>query len=221
MTEYQLMELVLLAAIAGYLIYKLYLVLGQSDSSAPKNKSGNVIPLRRSEKLKEKMKEHIKVKTNKPQNPLLKDLYEVDPSFDEIAFKKGAEKAFVMIVESFAKGDLKGIKPYLSKKVHDAFLSALEKRSKKGIVIETQVVSITSMDIVKASVSREVAKITLRIQSDQAITHRDAKGKDIYPDQDDIEQVTDQWTFQRKIDNPNPNWILESIEEMGTEKANG
>lgn len=217
MTDYQLMELVLLAAVAGYLIYRLYLVLGQSDNSSPLKKPGNVIPLRRSDK----MREHINVKTNKIPNPKLKELLQADPTFDEDFFKKGAQAAFVMIVESFAKGDLNKIKPYLSQKVYDTFATILEKRRSKGEQLEVQVITITDLTILKTSVSRNVAKITVQIQSDQAITHRDSKGHDLYPDQDEIDRVTDQWVFQRQIGSSSPNWILDSLGSANSEKANG
>ena len=218
MTEYQLMELIILAAIAGYLIYRLYLILGQSDeNSSALKKPGNVIPLRPVNKIRD----HVKVKTNKPINPKLADLMKADPSFDEDHFKQGVEAAFVMIVETFAKGQVKQIQPYVSKKVYDTFTRVLEKRAAKGHVHETHVVALTSLDIIKATVSRGYGKISVQINSDQATTIKDSTGKDLNPDEEQNDHVTDQWVFQRKIGSQDPKWVLESIEEAHTEKANG
>ena len=219
MSEYQLIELIFLAALAGYLIYRLYIVLGQSDEEGrgPGKKPGNVVPLRPAAA----MREEVKIKTNKPKNPALEEVLKADPSFDEEHFKQGAEYAFKMIVEAYAKGDIKDVKDFLSKKVYDAFSSVLEKRKSKGEVVETEVIAVETLDIVASSVSRGAVKITVQIESDQATTVKDSNGNDLYPEDDEIERASDRWTFRRRLDSTDPNWTLHEIHEVSDEKANG
>lgn len=219
MSEYQLIELVFLAALAGYLIYRLYSVLGQSDDDSPNTgkKNGNVVHLHPPSN---KIKEAIKVSTHKPSNAALKPLLKVDPTFDEGSFLQGVEVAFMMIVDAFSKEKLDEVQSFLSKKVYESFKATLLKRAQKGETYVTQVIGINSIKITEVSVSKGFAKITVQILSDQAITIQDKDGKDLYPENDEIESITDQWTFRRKINSDDPNWVLQEIHEVRDEKLN-
>lgn len=227
MSEYQLIELIGLAALAGYLIYRLYLVLGQSGDDSPhrtsekKAKGNNVVPL----KTTTKMREAIRVKTrgmtsSEPYaDPLFKEIQKTYPEFNPEDFQKGGENAFVLIVESFSKGDLDTIKAYISPEVHRIFLQALQKRQSKGEVHHVQVVKISLFKIVSVQIVKNTLALTVTIESEQAITIKDAQGQDLYPDQEDLDRVSDQWVFSRPLGSKNPNWTLEAIQPLADEKV--
>lgn len=218
MSESQLIELVFLAALAGYLIYRLYLVLGQSgDEPMKKSEKSKVVPLHPSSKIREE----IKVKTNIPPNPMLEELIRVNPHFDETKFKQGVEGAFVLIVETLAKGNIAKLKPYISKALQDKFTHITDSRKAKGETRETYVVAVNSIQILDVSIMKEIAYITVQIESDQATTIKDATGKDLYPDYEEIEHIIDQWKFMRPLDANEPVWVLQDIQDVSDIEAKG
>lgn len=227
MSEYQLMELIFLAVLAGYLIYRLYLVLGQSEGGEdlPRSKkTDNIIPLN----TVKRMREAVKIKTNPPCSKeapvqksagVFKDLQQVDPDFDQDHFQQGAEAAFVMIVESFAEGNLEKIKPYISAHVYGTFDKVVKKRLSRKESHKVQVVGIISLTVVAAQIVERMARLTVQIESDQATTITNAEGQDLHPEQNEIERVLDQWVFSRSLDSSDPNWVLEEIQTVSDEKA--
>ena len=84
-----------------------------------------------------------------------------DDGFDERQFLQGAKSAFAMIVEAFAKGDVDGLRPLLSRELYGGFASAIEAREKAGEIQETTIVTIRSADVVEASLENSVAKVTV------------------------------------------------------------
>ncbi|MEK7244431.1 MAG: Tim44/TimA family putative adaptor protein, partial [Pseudomonadota bacterium] len=59
-----------------------------------------------------------------------------DPSFDPEVFVKGAQGAFEAILEAFAKGELAGIKSFLSAEVLANFAQAVKAREEAGEKLE-------------------------------------------------------------------------------------
>ncbi len=51
------------------------------------------------------------------------------PVFDEASFKKGAEYAYEMIINAFAKGDKQSLKPLLTKKLYLDFEKIIDDRN--------------------------------------------------------------------------------------------
>lgn len=214
MSEYQVIELIFLAIVVGYILYRLYSVLGQNSDKSPMKRNGNVIPLRPKGIQDQDILDVEDEKTVPTEN--VRALLEKDPNFKVDTFLTGARQAFTMIVESFAAGNLKNIKPFISSKIYKAFQSSIEERDKKGEVVETIVVSIKLAEILASVVTKDVAEITVKFISNQATTVRDSNGNDLHPEHEDLEEVTDIWVFSRSLSSSNPNWQLESIYDVST-----
>ena len=96
-------DIILLAMIAGFIFLRLRNVLGKGADNFPvkpnfANKSRDDFSF---------VKE-VRAESNKPV-------------FDEASFKKGAEYAYEMIINAFAKGDKQSLKPLLTKKLYRYF----------------------------------------------------------------------------------------------------
>ena len=137
---------------------------------------------------------------------------EVDPHFDPRGFVDGASAAYEMIVNGYASGDRKTLKPLLSDEVYAGFEDAIEDREKRGETVESKFVSIDKADIEKAVLKKPVAHITVRFLSKLVSATRDKSGKVIDGDPSKVRSMTDVWTFARDLTSSNPNWKVVATE---------
>jgi predicted lipid-binding transport protein (Tim44 family) len=131
-----------------------------------------------------------------------------DSGFAPEGFIEGARAAFEMIVQAFAAGDLKSLKPLLSDAVFDQFRQAIKAREAAGQVLETTLVGIDSADIVEAELRDRNAVVTVSFRSEQVNVIRDRDGKVVDGDPTRVDRVTDIWTFSRSTRSRDPNWTL-------------
>jgi len=133
------------------------------------------------------------------------------PNFDTDRFLASAQRAFEMIVVSFAKGEVEILKPLLNSKMFKSFEKIIKQRKDDNITAETDFVGFSSVEIVKAEIDeKKNAKITVRFVSEQANVLRSGDGEIIEGDENFIQSVTDIWTFERNIESKSPNWLLVS-----------
>jgi len=135
-----------------------------------------------------------------------------DPHFDPRSFVDGARAAYEMIVNGYAKGDRKTLKPLLSSDVYAGFEDAITAREKKGETVESEFVSIDKSEIENAVLKDTMAHITVRFLSKLVSVTRDKSGKVIEGDQSKVRSMTDVWTFARDLTSPNPNWKVVATE---------
>jgi predicted lipid-binding transport protein (Tim44 family) len=131
----------------------------------------------------------------------------VDPSFDPAAFLDGAEKAFRMIVHAFAAGDRTTLKPLLGNDTWNAFDLAITEREKAGQTHITEVRAIHSVAVESAELVGTVATIGVKLVSDQVNMTQTQSGQ-VITGTDAVTEITDLWTFERDLAQPNPIWHL-------------
>ena len=132
---------------------------------------------------------------------------ELDRGFDPGKFLAGAEQAFRMIVAAFAGGDRVALRALLSDETYRAFEQAISAREKAG---ETQVSEIKSMQhlgIDAAELKGRTGSVTVRIVSDQISYTTDKDGRPL-TGTDAVTEITDLWTFERDLGQPDPTWRL-------------
>lgn len=211
----KLLELLFFMALAAFVAYRLYKVLGQEDDSNPMHKKGprinpnqsatdstsNVIDL---EPINDVMPANI---PKNVANTLVK-MKEVDPSFIIEHFMIGAKSAFEIILSSFAKGDKETLNDLVGKDVRDVFYASIEEREENQETLETTLVSVVSCDIHNATFSNNVAQITVKLVSKQISLLKNNQGAIISGNPSDVQRLEDFWTFERDLTSSNPNWIL-------------
>jgi len=139
-------------------------------------------------------------------------LAETDPSFTPRGFVEGANLAYEMVVEAFAKGDKQALKNLLSKEVFEGFSRAIDTRSSLGQRIESRFVGIDKTSIQQVSLAGRKASITMEFVSELISATYDKAGQVIDGDPKDIRKVTDVWTFERDVGSRDPNWKLVATE---------
>ncbi len=217
------LDILILAAVAAFIIFRLRGVLGRRTGNEPPPaepparaetgaSSDNVIALPERDAKAETVKG--KAKPKKPKKPLgplamgFEAIAGADPNFDPENFVAGAKSAFEMIVTSFAMGELGKIRAFLTKEVYENFADAVEQRLKAQETLETTVVGFQSATISAARMEDRNAFVTVRFVSEQINATRDAEGDVIAGDAETPVDVTDIWTFTRDTKSRDPNWAL-------------
>ena len=145
--------------------------------------------------------------------PGVRALLAADPGFDVARFLEGAKSAYRLILESFWKGDLAAMRPYVDDHVYQTFAAALEQRSKDGLVVDNRLIVIEQALIASVEMERSVALVTARFEADIAAVTRNAAGEVVAGSMSDAVQTRDRWTFRRDTASRDPNWLLVETDE--------
>lgn len=215
-------DLIVLAAIAIFILLRLRSVLGQKighDQPPPKIKealgedSERVIqigPKSSDKDIDEMLREALREPETIPEN--FKDsvaaVRAIDPSFSLKEFTKGAEAAFEMVVQAFAKDDRDTLKQLLSKELFQQFKDALDLRKKDDSFEEVTLLAILKTEPLSIETRKNTAVITLRFESEQVRVMRGKDGKIISGDPSAVQTADDEWTFERDLRSSNPNWTI-------------
>ncbi len=140
--------------------------------------------------------------------PGVRALLAADSTFDVARFLDGSKAAYRLVLEAFWKGDLEAMRPYVDNHVFETFASAVEQRSKDGLVLDNRLVAIDQAIIAGAEVDRSVALVTVRFEADIAAVTRNSAGEVVAGSLSDAVQTRDRWTFRRDIASRDPNWLL-------------
>lgn len=151
----------------------------------------------------------------------LQELMRNDPSFDPRTFVEGAKDAFVMIVEAFAKGDLRTLKELLSPGVYKAFSYAIDDRRNKGESVQTEIHAVRTAELLDVTHIDRMVFIKIRFIADETCVIKDREGTILSGNPDKITTMNDVWTFGRELKSKDPTWFLyetadDEIEEHKT-----
>jgi predicted lipid-binding transport protein (Tim44 family) len=144
--------------------------------------------------------------------PGLTQIKLADANFDEAQFLAGARGAFEMIVQAFAAGERRTLKPLLAPDVYENFTSAMDEREKRHEKLETTLVGIRDAEIIDASLEQKTASVTVKFISEQINVTRDQEGGVVDGDPSHVARITDLWTFSRNTRSRDPNWGLVATE---------
>ena len=207
---FQLLDILIFAVIAGFLVIRLRSVLGRRtgnerprdpNAAAPLGLGRAPIALPTRPRL-------AAVAATELGDPALASLAAADPAFDRAGFLVGARSAFEIVVTAFAKGDVAALKPLLSPDVYRGFADAIDARLKAKETLDTKITAIKSAEILESKVEGETALVTVKFVSDQIIVVRGMDHAVLEGDPDRAAEKTDLWTFSRPVRSQDPNWTL-------------
>ena len=145
--------------------------------------------------------------------PGIRALLAADATFDVARFLEGSKSAYRLILESFWKGDLEAMRPFVDAHVYQTFADAVEQRSKDGLVLDNRLVAIEQAVIASSELTGSVALVTVRFEADIAAVTRNAAGDVVAGSLSDAVQTRDRWTFRRDVAQRDPNWLLVETDE--------
>jgi predicted lipid-binding transport protein (Tim44 family) len=208
---FQYLDILLFAGIAGFLIVRLWSVLGRrTGHERPRD---TMLPRTPIEPRPAPVVDPVVALPPRgvaaPADAGgLARLKSVDRSFDEAGFLKGARAAFEIIVNAFAKGDTAALQPLLSESVYASFAEAIRQRLATHETLETNLISIKTVEIAGTEIDSETAFVTVKFVSDQTNVTRASDGSIVDGTPDQVIEKTDLWTFARTIRSRDPNWTL-------------
>ena len=203
--------LLFFAGVAAFVIFRLISVMGTRTGHEQNHDLEAVqraASARASEELRDDPAADDDAAPPKPVSTNARVLRDADPQFDEAEFLGGARGAYEMIVEAFASGDLKSIRPYLNDSVYAAFKGAVTDRDAAGYTSDLKFVGIEHAAITESAVENDALVAIIEFTSNQVRVTRDKDGEVVDGDPNRIDLVKDRWKFSRKRNSNDPNWTL-------------
>jgi predicted lipid-binding transport protein (Tim44 family) len=203
--------LLFFAGVTAFVIFRLISVMGTRtghEQSHDLEAVRRAASSRADDPQREERDERATPEPPKPVSTNARVLREADPYFDEAAFLEGARGAYEMIVEAFASGDLKSIRPYLNDSVYGAFKGAVVDRDGAGYASDLKFVGIERASIIESSVEDDTMSAVVEFSSNQVRVTRNKDGDVVDGDANRIDLIKDRWTFSRKRASGDPNWML-------------
>lgn len=211
-----LLQLLVLAGIAIFLILRLRNVLGTREGfeKPPLQRPGEASPAeRRGFEVIEggpdrDITDHVEEGSDAAE--ALAEMKRVEPSFSLSEFLQGARGAYEMILMGFERGDLAAIKPFLSEEVYETFAEVVEAREAQGLTIEAEFAGIREMSVADAEFDKgtNMAEVSVRFIGELTSVVRDSAGDIVEGSATKPKRQKDVWTFARKMGADDPNWQL-------------
>ena len=196
------LDILIFGVIAIFLIFRLKNILGTKTGFEETNinkkstdeEYSNVVTL--------------KSKVGDLEDIELTKILKVDPNFSVVDFLSGSKTFFEMVLKSFVDGNLDNIKNFTKDSVLQSFKSAINERDKEQETLIIDLRSIQKNEIISSKISKSSIKISVIFESLQVRALSDKNGKIIDGDSEKEILVKDEWVFERKINQNNPNWTL-------------
>lgn len=151
----------------------------------------------------------------------LMDIARADRTFDTLNFLRGAQDAFVMIVEAFAQGDRDTLRPLLAEPVFKAFAQVITERETTGQKASVEIHAVRKSEIVAARMERRDAFVTVRFVADETNVLRDSTDMILHGNPERVTETIDVWTFVRDTKSRTPGWLLiETNDEDAAQQSN-
>ncbi|MBI3437976.1 MAG: Tim44 domain-containing protein [Proteobacteria bacterium] len=189
-------EIVVLAFVAGFVLFRLYATLGRRTGS-----ERPAVPLAAQGLLPQGVATPAPLPQAFADNPAsagVMAIVRADPSFDIAHFMNGAKGAYEIIVGAFAKGDRDALRNLLTPRVFDTYVAAISAREAKGEA-GPELVRLRSADLAGAELAGDTARVTVKFESELA------EGAD------GVRDAHERWTFERAIRSADPNWRLARV----------
>lgn len=209
-----LIQLLVLAGIAVFLILRLRSVLGTREGfeKPPLPTQPSSGPRRDFEVIEGgpdlDITDHVEA--DSPQAEALAAMKRIEPEFSVTDFIGGARGAYEMIVMGFERGELDDIQPILAEDVFDAFVDVVASREDQGLTVEAEFIGIRETRIVDATFDKDTqrAEVTMRFVGELTSAVRDKGGDIIEGSLTSARKQKDTWTFAREMGSADPNWQL-------------
>ncbi|MGB7244562.1 MAG: Tim44/TimA family putative adaptor protein [Sulfitobacter sp.] len=219
MSSSPLIQLLVLAAIAVFLILRLKNVLGTREgfekppAIGPAGKPANGRDFEVIQGGPDlDITDHVDADSDAAK--ALAAMKRLEPSFNVSDFLQGARGAYEMIVVGYEKGDLSDIQPFLAEDIYETFVDGVAAREDQGLTIECDFIGVREMELVDATLNPDTneGELTMRFVAELKSAVRDSGGDIIEGSTTEVKKQKDTWAFARKMGSDDPNWLLVSTD---------
>jgi len=218
----QLIEFIILFAIAAFVLYRLKSVIGTRTGYEPPSE-GMQGPGRESEhgarspqeEEEDELEASAAESLSAEARSALSDIRRVEGDFSLQEFLHGARSAYEMILTAYEEGDRATLQDLLTPDVYQAFEGVIRQREEQGLTVESRFIGVRDIKVEKIVFDQETneADLTLRFVGEMIVAVRDSENRVVEGDPNEIRRQTDVWTFSRVMGSPNPNWLLSATGE--------
>lgn len=201
----QALPLIILAGLAGIVLYQLYAVLGRRVGRQPEDTAAPVTaaPLERATDAATPG-----VADDGVQLTGLAAVKASDPAFDLGGFLVGAKSAYQMIVKAFAAGDRTQLRNLLAPSVMAGFDAAIAQREAENRTESVEFRQPPRADLERAEVlGADLARLTVRFLAEFRSRTTGPEGEGV-----EDRRTAELWTFERRLSSRDPNWMLVHVD---------
>jgi predicted lipid-binding transport protein (Tim44 family) len=202
------MEIVFFAVVAALVLGRLYQVLGQNRGAEPppirQPRFGSAETPGETVQGGDALEDGGKVLTfpardyDGPGAIGLKAIAAAQRGFNTESFLDGAKSAYEMIVTAYGAGDEETLKGLVDADVFEAYKTSMDERRETGAA-KIEVIRLSEAKIVEAELDGKIARIEVAFSSDLA------------DGGDGLRAADEVWTFERRVDARDPNWLLSAV----------
>ncbi|WP_420014131.1 Tim44/TimA family putative adaptor protein [Tateyamaria sp.] len=214
-----LIQLLVLAAIAVFLILRLKNVLGTREGfeqppaprpAAPRSTRPDLEVIEGGPDLD--ITDHVDEDSDAAK--ALAAMKRAEPSFHVADFLAGARGAYEMIVMGYEQGNLAEIQPFLSEDIYESFVDGVAAREDQGLTIEAEFMGVRELKLVDATFDEDTreGELTIRFVAELTSAVRDQGGDIIEGSLSEVKRQKDTWSFARTMGADDPNWLLVSTD---------
>lgn len=193
-------ELIILAAVAVFVISRLYSVLGQRTGSEPApRRRPTAAPAPVAGRREEVDRPRPRAAFTGPAAAGLEAIAAADPDFSPEDFIAGARRAYEIIVGAYADADKDRLRPLLDDDVYQAFCEGIDAR-KAERAEPMRLLRFRTGRIAAASSDPDgYSRISVFFEADLS-------------DGETLRKARETWTFKRPTQNAeDPNWVLDEV----------
>mmetsp|Transcript_18535 Transcript_18535/g.30423 ORF Transcript_18535/g.30423 Transcript_18535/m.30423 type:complete len:220 (+) Transcript_18535:18545-19204(+) len=214
-----LIQLLVLAAIAVFLILRLKNVLGTREGfeQPPAPKQASSRSTRPDLEVIEggpdlDITDHVDEDSDAAK--ALAAMKRAEPSFHVADFLQGARGAYEMIVMGYEQGNLAEIQPFLSEDIYESFVDGVAAREDQGLTIEAEFIGVRELKLMDATFDEATSEgeLTIRFVAELTSAVRDQGGDIIEGSLSEVKRQKDSWSFARTMGADDPNWLLVSTD---------
>ena len=210
-----ILQLLVLAGIAIFLILRLKSVLGTRD--------GFEGPVNRGQAPTDTRRQDFEVIDGGPDRDItdhvaedseaaaaLAEMKRTEPSFNLTEFLQGARGAYEMILMAFERGKLDEVTPFLSEEVYETFAQVVDAREEQGLTIDADFAGVREVTLHDARFDTDSkrAEITMKFVGELSSVVRNSEGEIVEGKPGQSKRQKDVWTFERAMGTDDPNWRL-------------
>jgi predicted lipid-binding transport protein (Tim44 family) len=193
-------SLIILAALAGVVLYLLYSVLGRKVGRMPEEATILASP--------ETVRPGAPAPVSDGQGATaLAALKSADPGFDVAKFLEGAKDAYQIIVRAFVGGDREKLKGLLSADMMQHFEAAIAQREAEARTETVEFLQPPRADLESAEVVEGHARAKVRFLGEYRSRTKGPEGEGV-----DDRRTAEIWTFERPVTSRDPNWTLVRVD---------
>ena len=201
---FQYLDILILAVLAGLVLLRLRSVLGRRTGNEKTDTSSFNYEATNTES---KVEPSLKIP------PVDRNTSSVDSWFDSKDFLNGANKAYELIVTNFENANKKALTPFLEKSVLSNFSEVIDQRQQDNHTVEFSFIGIESSEIVHKDLKNDPMEVTVRFISEMITCIRNNKDEIISGSMNQVQKITDVWTFTKSKKVKSDNWLLSATSD--------